>query len=397
MKTRLTIRTVEGAKPFTTPYEVRDSDITGLLLRVQPSGAKTFYAELARGVRVKLGRYPVLTVEAARTQAKERIGEFARTGERPKPKVTKVATFGDFLRRRYAPWFTAERKTGARNLASLETQFADLLRKPLADVNAWTVEKYKAARLKAGIKPATVNRDLVRLKSALAKAVEWELLPDNPLRTVKRAKGEDNGRIRYLTPAEEKRLRASLSARDAKVRDSRASANEWRKTRGVAILPAFGGKDYADHLTPAVLLSLNTGLRRGELTALEWSDVNLPGKLLTVRASNAKSGKTRHIPLNAEALAVLKQWNKQTGGEGRVFPIKDAKTAWLGLLADARIVNFRWHDQRHHFASKLVMAGVALNTVRELLGHADLTMTLRYAHLSPSHLADAVARLGGAK
>ena len=74
-------------------------------------------------------------------------------------------------------------------------------------------------------------------------------------------------------------------------------------------------------------------------------------------------------------------------------PLEDIKSAWLPLVGAAKVSAFRFHDLRHTFASKLVMAGVDLNTVRELLGHADLKMTLRYAHLAPEHKAAVVAKL----
>lgn len=121
--------------------------------------------------------------------------------------------------------------------------------------------------------------------------------------------------------------------------------------------------------------------------------------MLTIEGAYAKSGKTRHIPLNTEALFVLKSWRQQTDSPQLVFPSKDGnrfdtiKKAWAGILKAAKIKDFRWHDLRHHFASRLVMADVDLNTVRELLGHGDMTMTLRYAHLAPEHKANAVEKL----
>ena len=85
--------------------------------------------------------------------------------------------------------------------------------------------------------------------------------------------------------------------------------------------------------------------------------------------------------------------------DGLVFPNKNnqpfnnVKRSWTSVLEKANITQFRWHDLRHHFASKLVMAGVDLNTVRELLGHSDIKMTLRYAHLAPEHKINAVRKI----
>ena len=138
-------------------------------------------------------------------------------------------------------------------------------------------------------------------------------------------------------------------------------------------------------------------MRRGEVFNLTWADIDLTNKLVTVEGEGAKSGQTRHIPLNKEALETLKGWRKQHSKEvGFVFPGKkgerldNVKKSWDGLLKLAKVTGFRWHDLRHTFASKLVMAGVPLNTVRELLGHSDIAMTLRYAHLAPDSKAAAV-------
>jgi integrase len=276
----------------------------------------------------------------------------------------------------------------------------DFGKKALPDITAWIVEKWRTTRLKNGIKPATVNRDLTALKAALAQAVDWGHLSEYPLKKVKPSEVNDSGKVRFLYPDEEKRLRDALDLREVRLRKDRDSANLWRKGRGYELLPNLRTVSFADHLKPLVLISLNTGLRRAELFRLTWENVDLQAALLTIPGTLAKSGKPRHVPLNAEALAVVNGWQKQTSGKsGLCFPGKkgkpmhDANTAWENLMAAAKIESFRWHDMRHDFASKLVMAGVDLNTVRELLGHADLKMTLRYAHLAPEHKAAAVAML----
>ncbi|WHZ20485.1 MAG: Phage integrase [Rhodanobacteraceae bacterium] len=374
-RAKLTQRAVEAAHPQAAPYELRDTDLTGFVLRVQPSGVKSFIVQWARGKRRTLGKYPALTATAARTQALAILSDAAQHGTpevaKPRPKTTTLRAFVDEA---FRPWAQANLRQGDVEADRIVSMFAEFADKPLTAINAWTVEKWRAKRIKAGVQTSTCNRNLAMLKSALNRACKWGMLDAHPLASVKQSK-VDNARVRYLSKDENKRLRAALAARDA-------------KTDGVHV--------FADHLTPAVLLSVNTGLRHGELVALTWEDVNLPGKMLTVRAATAKSGKTRHIPLNAEALAVLKQWKRQQP-EGRLFPFNSFKTAWGTLMKDASIENFRWHDLRHTFASNLVMAGVDLNTVRELLGHADLKMTLRYAHLAPEHKAAAVALLGGGK
>jgi len=187
-----------------------------------------------------------------------------------------------------------------------------------------------------------------------------------------------------------------------KRREARAHHNAWCEARKLPAWPTYG--TFTDHLRPLVLLLLHTGIRFGEACALTWRDVDLTGALLTVRGATAKSATTRHVPLNETVLKALKAWTpKGADADAYVFPgrkagkLTDIKTAWKELLAhiDGKpIANFRVHDLRHTFASKLVQAGVDLNTVRELLGHRDITMTLRYAHLAPEHRAAAVAKIG---
>ncbi|MBL8522956.1 MAG: site-specific integrase, partial [Betaproteobacteria bacterium] len=232
----------------------------------------------------------------------------------------------------------------------------------------------------------------VRLKALLSKAVEWGHIEASPIAKLKLGRDTPSGDDAYLTAEEEQALRAALADRDARMIAARESGNAWAAARGYETLPPL--KHYADHLTPMVLVAMNTGLRRGELTSLHWEHADLETAVITVLAGKAKSGKARHVPMNAEVIAVLKRWKAVTPHEGdRVFPIESPKTAWNALVEEAGIGKFRFHDLRHHFASRLVMAGEDLNTVRELLGHADIATTLRYAHLAPEHKRKAVDAL----
>ena len=157
---------------------------------------------------------------------------------------------------------------------------------------------------------------------------------------------------------------------------------------------------FADHFKPIILLLLNTGLRRGELLNLQWADVSLDrNPQVTVRGEGAKSGQTRHVPLNSTAADTLRQWRAQTEGDGLVFVapdggrFKDISNLWEKLRTDSGLKDFRLHDCRHDFASRLAMAGVDLAVIRELLGHSDFMLTLRYAHLQPAKRAEAVERI----
>jgi len=218
---------------------------------------------------------------------------------------------------------------------------------------------------------------------------------------VKKRKEDSNAPVRFLSDSEAKRLLATLNSREERIRRERDNANAWREKRGYDLLPDLRAAAFADHVKPMVLLSLHTGVRRGELFSLSWPDVNLEQGFLTAKGPTAKSGNTRHIPLNAVALETLARWREQSASSGLVFPapsggrFTNVRKSWDAVRRQAKIERFRWHDLRHTFASTLVMRGVDLATVRELMGHSDFALTLRYAHLQPEHRAAAVARLVG--
>lgn len=393
-KIRITDKTVKNAKLKSIAYDIRDATLRGFILKVQPTGSKAFYAEWARGKRSRIGDAALITLTRAREIAAQRIAD-AKRGEIPQPQIrNSVPTLKKFIDTQYETWALTQQKSGADNVQRIRGAFAGFMDTRIDQLTAWAFEQWKAQRKTSGTAPATINRDLTMLRAALNNAIEWGLIQTNPLASVKALKGADVKRVRFLSDDEEKRLMAALNQREAAIqRDSRASTNN--------LIPITNDVTFADYLKPMVLIAMNTGLRFGELTRLRWTDISLTdAPMLTVQAGYAKTGETRHIPLNKTVSTTLQAWRaQQTDTSGLVFVtktghrVKNLRKAWLGVLATAKINNFKWHDLRHHFASRLVTVGADLNTVRELLGHASLDMTLRYAHLAPEHKAAAVALL----
>lgn len=388
-------------KPDTKPYEIRDLRLKGFLVRVQPSGVMTYYIQYGRCRRMAIGRADAITPGMAREKAKAVLADVYQGKDPMAVKRTgKAHTLGSFIDEVYSTWAKANLRTSDATIARLRSTFRDFLEKKLGEITAWEIEKWRAGRIRDGTKPTTVNRDLDDLRSTLSKAVSWGLLDRSPVSMVKRCRTDPNPPVRFLTDDEESRVRTALADREERIRAGRRQANGWRADRDYPLFPDLSMVNFPDYLRPMVLLSLNTGIRRGELFGLAWNDIDLDQGNLTVRGPKAKSGKTRHIPLNDEARSVLELWQRDVGSSTTlVFPNKagnqlnNVRRAWLGVLDQARIDGFRWHDLRHTFASRLAMAGVDLNTIRELLGHSDYKMTLRYAHLTPHHKAAAVAKL----
>lgn len=386
------------AQPSEKPFTIADTRLRGFTLRVQPSGVRSYYARWGRsGIQV-IGKVGEFTPDEARERCGKILGNVAHgrpplhgldAGDGP--------TLGEFIEHTYSPWLKATRPGKAEDtLGKIKRHFTGWYSRPLAIITAEDVEGWKVKRLSEGAAPTTVLRDAMALSGVFTRAVKLKKITENVIRQAERPKIDRAPKVRYLgslgDPAEERRLRDALRERDDEMRAARESANGWRKARRQEPLPPL--PHYGDHLTPAVLLSMNTGMRRGELLALRWINVDTKGKQLTIEGSTAKSQQTRYIPLNTDALEVLKRWREQAPGGERVIAIDTGfKTAWAALLERAKITSFRWHDLRHHFASRLVQAGVPLNTVRELLGHGSLAMTLRYAHLAPDQKHEAVAKL----
>jgi integrase len=328
--------------------------------------------QVARGKRYLLGRADVLPINAARERARKYLLNGGPPQDLARPTDAANMGFGAWREKHYEPWYKAHHRN-SKGLNNFKQFAAWFDRKPLKSLTVADTAEWSTFRLGSNVKPATVRRNLVMLRAALERAVEWGHLPANPLISYKLPKVSSAGVVRYLTDQEEARLRAAVRP-----------IKRERKDRA--------------RIRTLVLLALNSGMRLGELFNLRWQDVDLRSAQITVRGEGTKSERTRHIPLPSETVALLKDWQKVElpVGDALVFPndkgrkLYKINRAWNVVRSAAKLGSFRFHDLRHSYASKLVMRGVDLYTVAKLLGHADVRVTQIYAHLAPDHLRDAV-------
>jgi integrase len=262
-------------------------------------------------------------------------------------------------------------------------------------------DTWRALQIQLGNKPTTVNRAWQRLRAVLGKAVDWDVIEGPPLR-LQKLKSDKRGRVRYLSAEERPRLFAALDAREQERRETRQRNNARRIARGRAPFPELPGPGfYTDYVLPYTRTLLGTGLRRNEGLTLRKVDINFDLGAIHVRGDVAKNRQSRDVPMTKDVKRCLSIWVAQhphMRPEDLVFTrngrrIRRVGKFWKNLMVRAQITNFRTHDTRHDYASRLAMADVFPQTIAELLGHEDLSMVQRYAHLSPSHLRAAVQRL----
>jgi len=238
---------------------------------------------------------------------------------------------------------------------------------PLVNITPSVIAEYRAQRLAvkrgdAFLSPAAINRPLGVLRHLLKLAhEEWEVLPSAP-RAIRMEK-ERQGRCRWLTPEEAHQLFTACRA----------------------LNPA---------LADLVEFCAYTGLRQAEALGLTLDRVDRARGVVLLEVT--KNGRRREVPLCGPADAVLGR-RQAAGGDGdRVFGATSwyaFRGAWRRSVRATGLVNFKFHDLRHTFASWAVQRGATLPELKDLLGHSSLAMVLRYAHLAPEHLRSAVSRL----
>lgn len=266
----------------------------------------------------------------------------------------KKTTFDEMTERYLAKH---EKLRDARTVKTLKTVFSGIM---LAQITSNLISEYRSSRLKK-VKPATVYQELALLRRMFNVAIrEWEWLRDNPVSRLSFSVGNMNARDRWLSDEEEKSL-------------FEVATNPW-------------------WFRNFLLVALHTGMRKGEILNLKWMDVDFQRR--TVRVVKSKNDEKRTLPMSNTLYETLRSI-KLRDISGKVFPVSgwSVRQAFDKTVEKSKIGNFRLHDCRHTFATRLVQNGVDLYKVKELLGHKTLAMTMRYAHHYPESLRSSVELL----
>ena len=353
----------------------------GIYERKGKNGDVTFYiryqfktvtaegVEFIKDLKEKVGRKSRgFTRELAREALRAREGEIAQ-GRFNLEKVRKPHPVSELIERyhKHAESYKASYSRERYALEGFKKYFSG---RYLSDLTPWVIEKWKREREKR-VEKSTVNRELTVLKHMLKMAVKWDLTQSNPAASVAPFPVQE-GRIRYLSETE---IPALLDACEKEV------TSPW--------------------LYPLVSLALNTGARQGELIQLQWQDLDLEQGLIYF--GRTKNRKLKTVPMNRPARNAIEWLSNHRYGDylfmwpwGEEIGRTTIYEAFKKACRAAEVQGFRFHDLRHTAASYLVMSGADLTTVKEILGHREIEMTLRYSHLAPAHKASAMDKLGEA-
>lgn len=347
-----------------------DTVITGFVLEARSSGGKTFRLRYNRGKEKKeitIAGYGELTMDKVRKEAQRLRSEVVLGNDPAADKAEKRAVI------RYAA-LADQHLDYARSYQKSSANVERIMRlhlKPrwgklrLDEITQPAVAKWLAEKAQEGLAPATVEKVRVTLHRSFELALRWDMagVTRNPVKGIPR-KPINNGRDRYVSAAEAKRLLAACEV----------SLNPQLK-----------------HIVP---LLLYTGARVSELLHAQWRHIDLDKRSWLIPTS--KTGKARHVPLSQPAVAILKAVPRfkdcpyVVPNPETKLPFVTIKRAWQTARKEAALPDLRIHDLRHSAASFMINAGIDLFAVGKVLGHADHKSTMRYSHLANDTLLAAV-------
>lgn len=399
---KITKRTVDGAAPRASRYELWDVDLKGFGLRVEPSGVKSFIVRYRAGEGgrsapkrfVSIGRYGALTPEAARKLARDVLAAAARgedpAGERAKART--AATLAELTSAFMNDHVKKKRK--ARTAQNYRHVLDRYLVPEFGRRKATDVTHSDLARLHARLseKPAIANQMIAAASSMFSWGATHGFVSKgfNPASEIE--KYQENRRERFLSAAELERFGAALRLAETEglpwnIHEAKASKHVPKANRRTVLGP---------HAVAALRLLLFTGCRLREILHLRWDEVDFERGMLNL--PDSKTGK-KSIILNAPALSILDTLPRASeyviAGEAPDKPRADLRKPWEAIKRAADLRGMRLHDLRHSFASVGAGGGLGLPIVGKLLGHRSAATTERYAHLDADPLRQASERIAG--